>query len=50
MTDSSYKYLFVAGLLSLAASAITFFADAKDWAAPLLILGLPAVAFGMRRY
>lgn len=50
MTDSSYKFLLVTGLLSLAAAAVAFFADAKDWAAPLLILGLPALAFGMRRF
>lgn len=48
MTNSTYRYLLIAGLVGLGAAAITYFVGAMAWVGPLLILGLLALAIGMR--
>lgn len=48
MTSSLYKYLLYTGLILLTGALGTYLAGATNWIGPLLILGLLALAIGMR--
>ncbi|MBK7870513.1 MAG: bile acid:sodium symporter family protein [Saprospiraceae bacterium] len=50
MNNSFYKYLLFAGLVGLSGAAIAYFANAVNWIGPLMILGLFALAIGMRGF
>lgn len=48
MASSLYKYLLYTGLILLTGALGTYLAGATNWIGPLLILGLLALAIGMR--
>lgn len=50
MAHSFYKYSLYTALASLSGAAIAYFAGVMDWAGPLLILGLSALAIGTRGF